>query len=71
MVRDYNGPVRAIIVDKYSDMGTIVIGKMESGVVIKNQNLVLMPNKVRFSERCFGSDMSRNHFQRAQSNQPF
>lgn len=27
-------------------MGTLIIGKMESGVVVKGQNLVLMPNKV-------------------------
>lgn len=45
MTRDFNGPVRCIVVDKFSDMGTLVIGKMESGVVIKGQNLVLMPNK--------------------------
>ncbi|KJH46524.1 putative translation elongation factor Tu [Dictyocaulus viviparus] len=61
MVRDYNGPVRCIVVDKFSvcfkffsyivftymgkDMGTLIIGKMESGVVVKGQNLVLMPNK--------------------------
>ncbi|KAJ1362519.1 hypothetical protein KIN20_022104 [Parelaphostrongylus tenuis] len=45
MARDYNGPVRCIVVDKFSDMGTLIIGKMESGVVIKGQNLVLMPNK--------------------------
>lgn len=46
MERDFNGPVRAIVADKFSDMGTIVIGKMESGVVVKNQNLILMPNRV-------------------------
>ncbi|VDO22653.1 unnamed protein product [Haemonchus placei] len=46
MARDYNGPVRCIVVDKFSDMGTLIIGKMESGVVVKGQNLVLMPNKV-------------------------
>ncbi|WKY10985.1 hypothetical protein Q1695_002941 [Nippostrongylus brasiliensis] len=45
MARDYNGPVRCIVVDKFSDMGTLIIGKMESGVVVKGQNLVLMPNK--------------------------
>ncbi|PIO65160.1 putative translation elongation factor Tu [Teladorsagia circumcincta] len=45
MARDFNGPVRCIVVDKFSDMGTLIIGKMESGVVVKGQNLVLMPNK--------------------------
>lgn len=43
--RDFGGPVRMIIVDKYTDMGTIVMGKMESGVVEKGQNLLLMPNR--------------------------
>ncbi|VDN08002.1 unnamed protein product [Thelazia callipaeda] len=43
--RDYDGPVRVIIVDKYSDMGTIIIGKMESGVVVKGQTLTVMPNR--------------------------
>ena len=28
------------------DMGTIVIGKVESGSLTKNQTLCLMPNKV-------------------------
>lgn len=43
--RDFGGPIRMIIVDKYTDMGTIVMGKMESGVVVKGQNLLLMPNR--------------------------
>ncbi|CAD6195071.1 unnamed protein product [Caenorhabditis auriculariae] len=43
--RDYNGPVRCIVVDKYSEMGTVVIGKMESGVVEKGDTLIVMPNK--------------------------
>ncbi|EFO23627.1 elongation factor Tu domain-containing protein [Loa loa] len=43
--RDYEGPVRVIIADKYSDMGTIILGKMESGVVVKGQTLTVMPNR--------------------------
>lgn len=38
-------PVRMPIVDRYKDMGTILLGKMESGQIVKNQNFVLMPNK--------------------------
>ena len=34
------------IVDKYKDMGTIVMGKLESGKVAKNDTLMLMPNSV-------------------------
>uniref|UniRef100_A0A0N5C1M4 Tr-type G domain-containing protein n=1 Tax=Strongyloides papillosus TaxID=174720 RepID=A0A0N5C1M4_STREA len=43
--RDYDGPSRCLVVDKFSDMGTMIIGKMESGVIAKGQNMVLMPNK--------------------------
>ncbi|KAK0409891.1 hypothetical protein QR680_004821 [Steinernema hermaphroditum] len=43
--RDYDGPVRVIIADKFTDMGTIIIGKMEAGVIEKGQTMVLMPNK--------------------------
>jgi len=30
-------------------MGTIVLGKLESGIVCKGQTLTLMPNKVLLS----------------------
>ncbi|VDN22513.1 unnamed protein product [Gongylonema pulchrum] len=43
--RDYEGPVRVIIADKYSDMGTIIIGKVQSGIVVKGQTLTVMPNR--------------------------
>ena len=29
------------------DMGTVVLGKLESGSICKGQRLVMMPNKVR------------------------
>jgi len=44
--RDYEGPARAIIADKYGDMGTVIIGKLESGVVRKGENVAVMPNRV-------------------------
>jgi peptide chain release factor subunit 3 len=39
------------ISEKYADMGCVVVGKVESGHIMKGQNLLLMPNKVsnRFS----------------------
>ncbi|KAL5473269.1 hypothetical protein EMCRGX_G027727 [Ephydatia muelleri] len=37
---------RMPIVDKYKDMGTIVLGKLESGAVGKGTQLLMMPNKV-------------------------
>ena len=33
------------IVDKYADMGTVVIGKVESGSCFKGQSLALYPNR--------------------------
>ncbi|XP_068100801.1 eukaryotic peptide chain release factor GTP-binding subunit ERF3A isoform X1 [Hyperolius riggenbachi] len=43
--RSMDGPVRLPIVDKYKDMGTVVLGKLESGSICKGQQLVMMPNK--------------------------
>jgi peptide chain release factor subunit 3 len=41
-----SAPVRCVIVDKYNDMGTIIMGKLESGTITKGGTLLLMPNKV-------------------------
>ena len=35
--------------DKYKDMGTVVMGKIESGTISEGDNLVVMPNKVSVS----------------------
>ncbi|XP_051996035.1 G1 to S phase transition 1, like [Xyrauchen texanus] len=43
--RSSDGPVRLPIVDKYKDMGTVVLGKLESGSINKAQQLVMMPNR--------------------------
>ncbi|XP_037133467.1 eukaryotic peptide chain release factor GTP-binding subunit ERF3A isoform X1 [Syngnathus acus] len=43
--RSINGPVRLPIVDKYKDMGTVILGKLESGTICKAQQLVMMPNR--------------------------
>lgn len=45
MERKFDGPFMLPIVDKYKDMGTVVMGKVESGQAKKGQTLVLMPNK--------------------------
>lgn len=37
------------IVDKYKDMGTVVMGKVESGIAKKGQNLLVMPNRTHVS----------------------
>uniref|UniRef100_A0A4W5RCB2 G1 to S phase transition 1, like n=1 Tax=Hucho hucho TaxID=62062 RepID=A0A4W5RCB2_9TELE len=43
--RASDGPVRLPIVDKYKDMGTVILGKLESGSISKAQQLVMMPNR--------------------------
>ncbi|KAF0025185.1 hypothetical protein F2P81_022066 [Scophthalmus maximus] len=44
--RSNDGPVRLPIVDKYKDMGTVILGKLESGCISKAQQLVMMPNRI-------------------------
>lgn len=46
VVREDNGIFRMPIADKYKDMGTLVMGKLESGAVMKGLSLLLMPNRV-------------------------
>ncbi|KAI8878977.1 hypothetical protein K501DRAFT_297315 [Backusella circina FSU 941] len=43
--RKINAPLMIPISEKYKDMGTIVVGKIESGHVKKGQTVYLMPNK--------------------------
>ncbi|KAK3529695.1 hypothetical protein QTP70_033671 [Hemibagrus guttatus] len=43
--RSSDGPIRLPIVDKYRDMGTVVLGKLESGTISKAQQLIMMPNR--------------------------
>ncbi|KAK9272208.1 hypothetical protein L1049_002579 [Liquidambar formosana] len=45
--RDPKGPFRLPIMDKFKDMGTVVMGKVESGSVREGDNLLLMPNKAQ------------------------
>jgi hypothetical protein len=44
--RKNNSPLMMPISEKYSDMGTVIVGKVESGKLRKGQSLLLMPNKV-------------------------
>uniref|UniRef100_A0A7N0UT95 Tr-type G domain-containing protein n=2 Tax=Kalanchoe fedtschenkoi TaxID=63787 RepID=A0A7N0UT95_KALFE len=43
--RDPNGPFRLPIIDKFKDMGTVVMGKVESGSVSEGDGVLVMPNK--------------------------
>ncbi|KAK3154047.1 hypothetical protein QOZ80_2BG0185170 [Eleusine coracana subsp. coracana] len=44
-LRDPKGPVRMPIMDRYKDMGTVVMGKIESGTIREGDTLLVMPNK--------------------------
>eukprot|EP00123_Amoebidium_parasiticum_P013866 comp22195_c0_seq1/m.32625 comp22195_c0_seq1/g.32625 ORF comp22195_c0_seq1/g.32625 comp22195_c0_seq1/m.32625 type:complete len:734 (-) comp22195_c0_seq1:503-2704(-) len=46
MERMNEAPVRLPIIEKFKDMGTMVLGKLESGVITRGDSLMLMPNKV-------------------------
>ncbi|XP_031406060.1 eukaryotic peptide chain release factor GTP-binding subunit ERF3A-like isoform X3 [Punica granatum] len=43
--RDPKGPFRMPILDKFKDMGTVVMGKVESGSIREGDSLIVMPNK--------------------------
>ncbi|KAL5279231.1 GSPT1 family protein [Megaselia abdita] len=54
--RNDDGPFIMPIVDKYKDMGTVVMGKVESGCARKGQNLLVMPNRTQVSVDQLWSD---------------
>lgn len=54
--RNVDGPFIMPIVDKYKDMGTVVMGKVESGQAKKGQNLLVMPNRTQVSVDQLWSD---------------
>ncbi|KAJ7228689.1 P-loop containing nucleoside triphosphate hydrolase protein [Mycena pura] len=43
--RKVNAPLMMPVAEKYKDMGTIIVGKIESGHARKGDALILMPNK--------------------------
>lgn len=43
------GPVKMPISEKHKEMGTMVMGKLESGVIQLNDKLVMMPNETKVS----------------------
>lgn len=43
--RKVNAPLMMPVTEKYKDMGTIIVGKIESGHMRKGDTLTLMPNK--------------------------
>lgn len=56
LVRNTDGPFMMPIVDKYSDMGTVVMGKVESGSCTKGQTLAVYPNRTEVKVDALWSD---------------
>lgn len=54
--RKSDGPFIMPIVDKYKDMGTVLMGKVESGMAKKGINLLVMPNRTQVSVDQLWSD---------------
>ncbi|KAK6249759.1 hypothetical protein SCA6_003764 [Theobroma cacao] len=46
-LKDPKGPFRMPIIDKFKDMGTVVMEKVESGSVLEGDSLLVMPNKAQ------------------------
>lgn len=44
--RKVNAPFMMPISEKYKDMGTVIVGKVESGRVRRGDTVIIMPNKV-------------------------
>eukprot|EP01024_Parvocaulis_polyphysoides_P044029 TRINITY_DN4046_c0_g1_i7.p1 TRINITY_DN4046_c0_g1~~TRINITY_DN4046_c0_g1_i7.p1 ORF type:complete len:409 (-),score=86.95 TRINITY_DN4046_c0_g1_i7:890-2116(-) len=47
--RDSKAPFRMPVMEKYKDMGAVVMGKSESGTIMKGDKLYLMPNRTPVS----------------------
>ena len=50
MDRNVNAPFMLPVSEKYNEMGTMAMGKIESGRVKKGDSLLIMPNKVRVAK---------------------
>ncbi|KAI0082483.1 eukaryotic polypeptide chain release factor 3 [Panus rudis PR-1116 ss-1] len=55
--RKINAPLMMPISEKYKDMGTIVVGKIESGHLRKGDSLLLMPNKTEVEVTAIYNEM--------------
>jgi translation elongation factor EF-1alpha len=48
MARDDKAPLRLPIMARYKDMGALFcLGKLEAGTLVKDTNLLMMPNKIQ------------------------
>ncbi|KAH9294108.1 hypothetical protein KI387_040687, partial [Taxus chinensis] len=66
--RDPKGPFRLPIMDKFKDMGTVVMGKVESGTVRVGDSLVVMPNKAQVKVVAVYRDSNELRFARPGEN---
>jgi len=55
--RKMNGPLMMPVSEKYKDMGTIVVGKIESGRIQKNDTLLMMPNQTEVEVSAIYNEM--------------
>jgi peptide chain release factor subunit 3 len=55
--RKINAPLMIPVSEKYKDMGTIAVGKVESGHLRKGDTLLLMPNKVHVEVTAMYNEM--------------
>jgi len=54
--RDALAPFRMAVIDKFKDLGTVVMGKSEAGCVRKGDTLLVMPNKVKVQVQAIFAD---------------
>jgi peptide chain release factor subunit 3 len=54
--RNPNAPVRMPVLDRYSDRGTIAMGKVESGTIRPGSKIILMPTRQTFKVDGIWSD---------------
>lgn len=55
--RKINGPLMMPVSEKYKDMGTIVVGKIESGRIQRGDSLMMMPNHTEVEASAIYNEM--------------
>ncbi|KAF8975419.1 translation termination factor GTPase eRF3 [Entomortierella lignicola] len=55
--RNLGAPLRMPISEKYKDMGTVVVGKIEAGSIKKGAALLMMPNSVKVEVQAIFNEM--------------
>ncbi|KAF9965148.1 translation termination factor GTPase eRF3 [Mortierella alpina] len=55
--RKLSAPLRMPISEKYKDMGTVVVGKIEAGSIKKGATILMMPNSVKVEVQAIYSEL--------------